>query len=370
MKTDVERIITALRAFPEYPPPRDIADNVMSGIMPRKTLRTRLKTWLTSSFTFTLTPLRLSVYALSAVFLITIPSTLVYYFSPGQSVSFPGNTMVSDNASANFQIGQGLLKADLTSDALVFLDKASSLDPRNEEYSFWKGIAYWENGDLEMERTSYLESISINSDYLPAILNLGNNFLQAGDYHESLLLYKRVLEINPFEKQALYNLALTYRLIGDIKQEEQALISYLSLYRKGQRSLDSLERLQEMNNYRFRKYLLGNRIIIVDQANLLETSEQIQKQEIAYLYDSLAGGPPVQLNFIIYCTEKENKAEQYAKTVLNAVSDWKKGEEYMLTMSWFDTPDPYCQNHPDCNLKKSVLIFGTPDLRTLKERTI
>ncbi len=109
----------------------------MSKICPEK------RSYWQRFFEFVSTPQPLT---LRPIFLLATSCILAITFGLGMLANSPNESksviQLTENAingaEASFQIGKGLLLAGLVSEALPFLDKASTLKPGKSEYAYWR----------------------------------------------------------------------------------------------------------------------------------------------------------------------------------------------------------------------------------------
>lgn len=80
---------------------------------------------------------------------------------------------------------------------------------------FLRALAADRQGDLIAALEAYSQAIRLRSDFVAALVNRSNIYLQAGDTAAALEGYNRALAIEPEQVAALYNRALAYRAQGD-----------------------------------------------------------------------------------------------------------------------------------------------------------
>lgn len=80
------------------------------------------------------------------------------------------------------------------------------------------GVLYARYGQLEQARQAFTESLELNPEYVPSLLNLGNLYLLEGEYQKSVEVYQNIINIDGTEAKALISLALAYRKMGDFTQ--------------------------------------------------------------------------------------------------------------------------------------------------------
>jgi len=90
--------------------------------------------------------------------------------------------------------------------AVSFLSKVTQRSPNNPEYFCNLGLAYHEQGKLDLARKHYQKAISLNPRYADAHYNL--HAIQLNDIENSIHSLEKVLEINPNDMDARFMLGL------------------------------------------------------------------------------------------------------------------------------------------------------------------
>ena len=276
------------------------------------------------------------------------------------------------NGEAYFYLGRSLLAAGQAAEALDALRRAEMLQPGNPQYTLWQGAAYRALGDVNEERQSYQQLILKRPDILPARLNLANNLLQDGQLSQAEQLYGQVLDRDPVEKTALYNLALALHLQGNRVAEAEAWKRYLNYYRTGSTAYQALQHLHELGDYSYRSYQLGYRTIILNQEQLLNTQGSGQDREINYLVRQCDNQSLGELNIVVFMQNNAQQAKQVATSLRDAITKEAAGPDTTpVRISWFGEAEPIATtNKENINLPKGVLIFSAPELNQKKENRI
>ncbi|TKB11349.1 tetratricopeptide repeat protein [Desulforhopalus sp. IMCC35007] len=276
------------------------------------------------------------------------------------------------NGEAYFYLGRSLLAAGQAAEALDALRRAEMLQPDNPQYTLWQGAAHRALGDVNEEQQSYQRLILKRPDLLPARLNLANNLLQNGQLSQAEQLYGQVLDRDPVEKTALYNLALALHLQGNRDAEAEAWKRYLNSYRTGTSSYQALQHLHELGDYSYRSYQLGYRTIILNQEQLLDTQGSGQEREINYLVRQFDKRSQGELNIVVFMQDNAQQAKQVASSLRNAITEEAAGpDKTPVRISWFGEAEPMAtMDKENVNLPKGVLIFSAPELNEKKENRI
>ena len=77
----------------------------------------------------------------------------------------------------------------------------------NVEAHFGSGASSYQKGDWEVAKKSFQESLKSSDNDLrsKAYYNLGNTFFKDNKAEEAISFYRKALELNPNDKEALYN---------------------------------------------------------------------------------------------------------------------------------------------------------------------
>ncbi|MBP1724802.1 MAG: hypothetical protein H6Q51_100 [Deltaproteobacteria bacterium] len=164
-----------------------------------------------------------------------------------------------DDPAANYYLGRFYLAEEKPEQALPFLRRAAELEPRRAEYCFWLGVGHWAVRDFEAERTSYLRALAADPDYIPARLYLGHNFLDGGRPEMALRQYEKVLGLDPYNPEALYNRGLALNESRRVTEAVDAWNGYVKYYPDGKWALRAVDHLNELGDFSYRNFAIGYR---------------------------------------------------------------------------------------------------------------
>ncbi len=365
---ELEKLEHLLHQTPERQIPADLHERIMSEIISAESptsLIQRLRRWRQRIPLLRFQSLNWGIAAGMAVAAFWL-GTLVGMENQVQLVpTLAENSELapfSHNARANFLVGRGLLEAGEKSLALQFFHQAVLQEPRSAEYGHWQGLAYWQLGDRDNERQSYQQSIARQPDYIPALLNLGHNMLESGDYRKSLAQYDKVLQLNPYEQTALYNRALNYHLLEDYPREQEAFIQYLHQYRSDKWAYRAVEHLQHLGAFQYRNYLIGNRKIVINQDILLGPALPARQLELERIVRWLEKSPSVELHLIVYSHNDKEKGKMIAEELRQQLQAIMGQNVIMpIRISWFDEPALVrTADGAERELTQGLLLFTLP----------
>ncbi|HDD35822.1 MAG TPA: tetratricopeptide repeat protein [Candidatus Desulfofervidus auxilii] len=133
-------------------------------------------------------------------------------------ISIKGKRIIFDARGLKFEpSGQLLLNFINQKGAVISLKKDKVED------LFFKALQYEENGDYKSAKACYLKVLSLDSEHVDALVNLGNIQYHLGMFNEAENLYRKALSLNPDHPEANYNLA---NLLEEKEDIENAILFY------------------------------------------------------------------------------------------------------------------------------------------------
>lgn len=367
-KQEQEKIAALLRDLSEFDPPADTVDKVMEKIYHSQqakrgtkkksgSLQTTGNFFLRSRFGFV--PMVSAVAAAAVIFWLGYETGKYKdkVFGNVGGVSVVKSTI--EGAEANYLVGRGLFVSGLQEDALPLLQIAARVEPDNPEYAYWEGLVYMANGNLQLERQSYLRGVASNPDAIPLLLNLGHSYLSEKIFDEASHFYGKVLELDPLHRSALYNMGLIYHLKNDKVREADTWKRYLTHFRSGKEAFRAVDRLNSLGDVTFRSYQLGIRRLIFSQELLLQPENLRSEKEIDLLADVLLRDPELVVDIVVFNEGDADGAKETAFTVRKKLVD-RLGvhEKNRIRLSWFGEMEGADSNNQSLNKKESLLLFG------------
>ena len=120
-------------------------------------------------------------------------------------------------------------------DALVHLDEALALNPKDAHAYFYRGLAHGGLGNLNAAIRDLNSARKFGPEDSALLTNLGTCYLRKGQFAAALKEYKKALKMNPKDARALLNVGIVYA-----KQAESA--PPRSAPRLAARALESLDK--------------------------------------------------------------------------------------------------------------------------------
>ena len=109
-------------------------------------------------------------------------------------------------------------------EAEVLYRKANEINRRLPETFFNIGTALYKQEKFEDAANQFTANIAMNEDIekkAAGLYNLGNSYLQAGKFNESIEAYKESLRLQPNNFEAKYNLAYAQDLLQEQEEQQQ-----------------------------------------------------------------------------------------------------------------------------------------------------
>ena len=260
-------------------------------------------------------------------------------YSQGELIFHEAVKQDSENPQLNYYLGRFLLAEKKPKQALPYLQKAASLDPKNTDYLFWQGVALGELGKRRQERVNYQKVLKVKKNHLQALIYLGHNQLKDKQYESALATYRKTLEIWPHSPSSLYNRALIARILKRAPEEKVGWQAYLSAYPSGALAIRAADHLNRLGDFSYRNQYLGARTVTLTKiwfdpfGSKLAPGSQPSLDVIGATASNMAKG---KLQMVVY--QKNNKklarsrALSIKKYLQNKFPELKKNG---IGTSWF-----------------------------------
>jgi tetratricopeptide (TPR) repeat protein len=272
-----------------------------------------------------------------------------------------------DDASGHYYLGRFLLAQHKYEPAKAQLKKAVILDSQDADHHFWIGITYGHLGDIENERTSYLNTLKLKRDHSQALLNLGHLELKKGKYAEALRLYDKVLAQNSTNPSGLYNRGLALRHLGKTAEEKVAWKEYLRQYPAGYLAGRATDHLNSLGDFSFRNHYLSRRTVTLKEITFASSTSSILSPSsypsLKVIGATLVNRPKEVLQIVVYHDSSDQVAKERAVRIQEYLQSQFSGiEAHQIRISWFRSPERLQLNKKTFNVKNSVRFFGTEEV--------
>ncbi|WP_147820663.1 tetratricopeptide repeat protein [Salidesulfovibrio onnuriiensis] len=247
------------------------------------------------------------------------------------------------DSSAWYYLGRLYLGDDKPKEAQVALVRAVELKPDDADYLFWLGVSKWAQQDFDGEREAYKRALSYDDDHVQAMLYLGHNHLDRGEWAEAKALYDRVLKWDRYNPEALYNRAVALGRLGDREGEVSQLKQFLEYYPDGSLALYATVRLNQHGDFTYRNFIIGSRNLTLMPSAFREgTAEQVfeTKPSLAVLGAMMEENDKLSIHIVSYCKGDKELARKRAQAVRGYIlSGHPHFDPARLPLSWFDVSE-------------------------------
>ncbi len=278
------------------------------------------------------------------------------------------------NAGVNFSYGRVLLATNKPRQALPYLKKAASLEPDNSLHLFWLGVAFGENKRPSQERASYERALQLDSNYVEALVYLGNNHLRAKAFQPALDCYQRALAIAPANPQALYNQAVIFKHLQRTPEEKLAWRLYLESYPSGELARRAADHLNLLDDFSYRNHPVGHRIMTLPAISFAPLSAELTVpakaalDQIGAVVNRLKRG---KLDILVYQKNNLKLAQERALSIKNYLDRQFTAlqSEKRIRLSWFKAPEKRKLTGRVARIDESVVFFLTDPSTPPKTRS-
>ncbi len=262
----------------------------------------------------------------------------------------------------NYFMGRSLLAINRVDKAIIYLKEATKLSQDIPDYYFWLGVGYWANMEFENEKESYLKALKIEPDHLTANLYLGHNYMDRNKWKAALSQYDRVLDIDPYVPEALYNRALVFRYLKEKKNEKKAWLFYLNKYNYGKWALRATEALNGYGDFSYRIYLLGPRKIVAPAIEFEQGGSILKPNSMPvfqHLIKKIGNNMDYLIHVIAYVKGNHNIAKSRAIAIkAQILGAFPTIEASSVMVSWFDISEKIITNGQTYYLTESIDVIS------------
>lgn len=263
-----------------------------------------------------------------------------------------------EDASSAYYVGRYYLGLNQPQKGFSYLEKAVQLAPDNADYVFWTGVAHWAMLDFEAEKAAYERALAIDPDHISANLYLGHGFIDQGLWTEALVQYQKVIKLDKYNPEALYNKALALGKLDRTTEELAAWLQFLEYYPDGTLAMQATERLNLLGDFTYRNFILGQRNVTLRSmtfkpgTDVLDTDSKTSLHVISAM---MSTNKSLDIHVVGYV--KDNKSLAYKRAA--AVRDYivrsnPRIASKRLPLSWFRTSEIVEVNGKKHSLNDSV----------------
>ncbi|NDV28333.1 tetratricopeptide repeat protein [Desulfovibrio sp. JC010] len=263
-----------------------------------------------------------------------------------------------EDAAAAYYLGRYYLALEEPELAAGLLKKAAGLEPENSEYRFWVGVACWALEDFEEEQASYRQALSLDEDNVSANLYLAHTYLDEGKLDQALVLYDKVIRMDKYNPQALYNRAdiLTRQRKKDAALKEWK--KFLEYYPDGSLAVYGTEQLNRLGDFTYRNFILGKRNVTLRTFSFRAGSTKSDFESnlsLRVLSAIMESDKDSAFHIVSYCKDNPALAKERAQKIKAHILNAHPGiNAARLPLSWFGVPEKIKHEGKTYNLDDSI----------------
>ncbi|XP_038121820.1 intraflagellar transport protein 88 homolog [Culex quinquefasciatus] len=161
---------------------------------------------------------------------------------------------IAINAAINLSFIH-ILKKDITT-AESYADTAKKIDSYCPAAFINSGVCSMMKEDLETAKLMFMNALDIDSTSFEALYNIGLIFKKLGDHNNSLLYFRKIISNLGHEQhpEVLYQIASLYDLLGDVGTALEYYLQLLSLVQQDNKIIQKIGELYETDGERQQAY--------------------------------------------------------------------------------------------------------------------
>src|ERR1051325_1338601 len=130
-------------------------------------------------------------------------------------------SLAADSAEAQNNLGEALGQLGKYREALAAFQQAVALDGTFVRSRYNMGVTYEKLGQLKYAEFVYRILIRDHPDFPLAYDSLGVTLSKSGRAREAIALHQRAIALNPNDPTFHYNAAVSYLMLGDVKNAQE-----------------------------------------------------------------------------------------------------------------------------------------------------
>ncbi|UZP65835.1 tetratricopeptide repeat protein [Desulfovibrio mangrovi] len=263
-----------------------------------------------------------------------------------------------ENAEARYYMARLYLADDKPEQALPYITKAVELEPGNDTYLFWKGIAHWALMEYDEELRSYEKALALNPMNLYARLYMGHNLLDRKDWNGALAAYDKVLGRDSYDPDALYNRPRALHGLKRFEEERKAWLTYLKYYPDGALALRAVDSLNALGDFSWRNFLIGKRRVSFEAVQFEPGTDELKndaKPSLQLLGAMLGNSKTLKVHIVTYVDAAPELARKRALRIREYILGYAGGvSPAQLPLSWFGVPEKVTAGGKTKDLREAV----------------
>lgn len=266
-----------------------------------------------------------------------------------------------DDATAAYYVGRYYLALKKTDEAMRYLERAARIDPDNADYQFWVGVAHWAKLEFEAEQEAYEKALALDSDHISANLYYGHGFTDDDQWAEALVQYEKVIDLDRYNPEALYNRAVALEGLGRKKEAIAAYKKFLGYYPDGSLAMRATAKLNLLGDFSYRNFILGKRNVTLKELTFKPGTNDLHlesKESLHVVAAMMAENKNLDLHVVAYVDGDSEKARARAISVRDYILAGRPGfDAQRLPLSWFGTAEVFKREGKSFTLDESVKLI-------------
>lgn len=263
-----------------------------------------------------------------------------------------------DNYRAHYYMGRYYLALGRYDEALASFRKAADLFPYDADYQFWQGIAHWGLEQPEQEREAYLRAVELNARHVSALVYLGHNLFDQGEYRQALEQYDQALRWDRYEPGALFNRAVALRELNRRDEYIEAMETYLDYYPDGAQSRKGVEMLNADGVFSYRLHTIGRRTVTLHAIDFEPGTTTLSREarpSLDFVAAILEENPDLGLHVVAYVDGDKQLARERARRIRTYMTRKNPDiADHRLPLSWFGQPETVATGSGEQRVAHSV----------------
>ena len=248
-----------------------------------------------------------------------------------------------DDASSAFYVGRYYLALNEPEKGLPYLEKAVALEPEDADYVFWTGVAYWAILDFEREEAAYKQALRLNPKHISANLYLGHGYVDRGEWAKALVQYDKVIALDKYNPEALYNRAVALDGLGETTEEIAAWKKFLEYYPDGSLAMEATARLNLQGDFLYRNFIIGKRNVTLKSMTFKPGTIHLDadsRASLDVLSAMMLANEQLTLHIVAFQQGDVERAKVNAKAVRDSILNGHSDiDPSRLLLSWFGTAE-------------------------------
>jgi len=265
------------------------------------------------------------------------------------------------DATAAYYVGRFYLATKRPAEAMTYLKQAAKLVPDNADYQFWIGVAHWAKLELDEEKASYERALVLDPDHISANLYLGHGYTDEKQWAQALVLYDKVISLDRYNPEALYNRGVALGGLGRHKEEVAALKKFLEYYPDGSLAMRATSRLNLQGDFSYRNFILGKRNVTLKSMTFKPGTNDLvleSKESLHVIAAMMGTNKKLALHIVAYNDGNAAAAKARAQAVKDYILAGRPGfDPKRLPLSWFGTTETVERKGKTFTLEDSVTFI-------------